>query len=338
LWALPALAFFCAGQFRWGLVFAGCAAAGVILGSALTGHPLDYPVQAVRLAGLCVGAHAMQHSLASELQPTSGDTNALFILGGLLLLRRLAGLKAAPFLRDPVFWLVCLSWTASLQVARFWNDWGWPALMVMVAWDLQLLLDSRAMEYALRRLAVAGGLAAITFLAITSDINGHWTYNLATRYLSESDDPGVKGWLPEKGGIFYSADMTLFYGTFFKNPAGDWRYMPGFEPAWMPAEDFEVYQRVLWNSGAAKAYEPWVKKMRPQDRLVLQGDPGGPPAIPKLEWRYGASGVWLGRLPGHHPDSTPVMIQASERNESTNNAAPAAGPATPVPKPDGHAH
>ncbi len=311
LWVLPVVAFFCAGQIRWGLVVAGCAAGGVVLGCALTGHPLAYPIQAVRLALLCVGAHDTERSMASELQPLSGDTAALFLLGGVLLLRRLAGLRATPLLRDPVFWLVCLSWTLGFRVGRFWTDWGWPALMVLLAGDLELLLQARLAADAFRRLALAGGMAAVTFFCITTDINSHWTATLTDQFLSEADDPGIRGWMPEKGGIFYTADMPLFYRTFYRNPQGDWRYMLGFEPTWMPREDFEIYQSVLWNFGAPKAYEPWVKQLRLPDRLAIRGDPGSPPTIPELEWKYSLSGVWLGRLSGHHAESTPATVPAA---------------------------
>jgi len=307
LWALPVLAFFLAAQFRWAFMLAGCAAAGVVIGSALTGHPLAYPVQAVRLTLLCVGAHDTVRTMAGELQPKC-DLTVLITLTGLLLLRRLAGLKAVPFLRDPVFWLVCLAWTLSLKVGRFGGDWGWPALMVLVAGDLQLLLAARVGRDTFERLALAGGLALIAFLCLTSDAESRWTGTLTRQYL-EADNPDLKGWMPEKGGLLYSTDLTVFYETFYKNPRGDWRYLPGFEPAWMPQEDFKVYHNVLWNFGAVSAYDPWVKKMRPQDRLVIRS--GGPPAIPQLEWKYGAGGLWLGRVPRPQADEPPAVSTPS---------------------------
>ncbi len=89
----------------------------------------------------------------------------------------------------------------------------------------------------------------------------------------------------------------MFFQTFFKNPKGDWRYMLGFEPTWMPKEDFEIYQKIMWNYGDARGYAPWVEKMRPADRLVIRGGRGSPPNIPQLEWNYGVSGIWIGRLP-----------------------------------------
>jgi hypothetical protein len=320
LWALPVSAFLLAGQFRWGGMVGGGTAAGVVLGCAFTGHPLAYPVQAVKLSLLCVGGHGAQRAMASELQPLSGDSAAVFLLVGLALLRLLAGLKAMAFWRDPVFWLVCLGWTLGLFGSRFWIDWGWPALLVLVAGDLELFLQTQMAANTFRRLALAGGLALIAFLALTTDIDGHWTANLTDRFLSEADDPGVRGWLPEKGGIFYTTDSRLFYRTFYRNPRGDWRYLPDFEPTWMSKEDFDVYQSVLWNHGALQAYEPWIKKMRLPDRLAVGGAPGGAPGIPQLEWKFSVSGVWLGRLPGQHLDGAPADVRATPNAAVGTNA------------------
>ena len=65
----------------------------------------------------------------------------------------------------------------------------------------------------------------------------------------------------------------------------------------MPAEDFATYQKIIWNYGDARGYEPWVKKMKPADRLVIRGGKGERPNLPELEWNYGVSGTWIGRTP-----------------------------------------
>ncbi len=296
LWVLLIAAFFFAGQFRWGLALTAGWVAGVLLGSALTGHPVDYPVQAVKLALLAGSMHPTTRTMASELQPFGGDVLALIILGGLLILRQLAKLNARPLTATPAFWLICFCWVLAFRISRFWEDWGWPALMVLMTCDLQLLLQARLAADSFKRLGLVCGLGAAAFLCLTSDLNSRWSSTLVSQYLT-ADNPDLNGWMPDKGGIFYSADVTLFFQTFFKNPRGDWRYMLGFEPTWMPKEDFEVYHKVLWNYGDAKAYAPWVEKMRPADRLVMRGGRGSPPNIPQLEWNYGVSGIWIGRLP-----------------------------------------
>jgi hypothetical protein len=321
LWMLPVAAFFLAGQFRWGLMLIAGWVAGVFLGASLTGHPFESIYQALVMACRAFGMHTTQRTLVTEFQSSSGDVLALILLGGLLILRQLAGLKARPLTSNPAFWLACLAWVLSFKAVRFTEDWGWPALMVLVTCDLQLLLQARFAADSFKRLALTCGLAAITFLAITNDYNGRWTYNLTQQYLTQ-DNPDLNGWLPEKGGILYSADMTIFYQTFFKNPNADWRYILGFEPALMPDEDFQVYHKIMWNFGDAKAYEPWVKKMRPQDRLVIRGGRGSVPSSSQLEWEYGVSGIWIGRVPRTNapPEELPPTIPATPTRDTSTNS------------------
>jgi hypothetical protein len=320
LWALPVAAFFLAGQFRWGWMLVVGWTAGTFLGASLTGHPFASPYQAVVMASRAFGLHSTQRTLVTEFQPSSGEVLALIIMGGLLILRQLAGLKARPLTSNPAFWLAALTWVLSFKSWRFTEDWGWPALMVLITCDLQLLLQARLPADSFKRLVLAGGLAVMTFLAITNDRGSRWTNNLTQEYLTQ-DNPDLTGWLPEKGGILYSADMTVFYQTFFKNPNADWRYILGYEPGFMPDEDFKVYHSIMWNSGDAKAYEPWVKKMRPEDRLVIRGGRGSPPNIPQLEWEYGVSGIWIGRSPRTSaPPPAPTLPAKAPLETSTHPA------------------
>ena len=317
LWALPVAAFFLAGQFRWGLMLLVGWVAGAFLGAICTGHPLESLCQAVVMASRAFGLHATQRTLAGEFQPSAGEPSGLVILGGLLVLRQLAGLKTQPLTANPAFWLACMAWVLSFKACRFTEDWGWPALMVLITCDLQLLLQERFAVDSFRRLALTCGLAAVAFLAITNDGGSRWTHNLTQQYLTTAEHPELNGWMPDKGGILYSGEMTIFYETFFKNPDGDWRYILGYEPGFMPDEDFQVYHSILWNFGDAKAYEPWVKKLRPADRLVIRGPGGNPPNIPQLEWKYGVSGIWIGRVPRTAaPDQLPPTVPAAATRES----------------------
>src|SRR5208282_4933590 len=298
LWALPVAAFFLAGQFRWGLMLLAGWVAGSFLGASFTGHPLASLYQAVVMASRAFGLHSTQRTLASEFQPSAGELFGLVIMGGLLILRQLAGLKTRPMTANPAFWLAVMGWVLGFKASRFPDDWGWPALMVLVTCDLQLLLQARLAADSFKRLALVCGLAAAAFLAITNDGGRRWTSSLTQEYLiTDEKHPQLNGWMPEKGGILYSSDMTIFYQTFFKNPNGDWRYILGYEPGFMTDEDFQVYHSILWNYGDPKAYEPWIKKMRPEDRLVVRGGAGSVPSSRQLEWNYGVSGIWIGRLP-----------------------------------------
>jgi hypothetical protein len=295
LWLLPVAAFFFAGQFRWSLALAGAWILGTSISALLSGHPADYLGHALQMALQGVGGHATSRTEVTELQPFNGEILAIILVGALVALRAAVRPGAPSLSRNPAFWLMCGCWILSFRVGRFWEDWGWPALMVWFATEIDFLLSAKFAEDSLRRLLLILILALATFLAVTSDLNGRWTKNLTWQFLSEKEHPELAGWMPDKGGVLYSADMGVFYQTFFKNPGGDWRYMLAYEPALMPAEDFKTYHGILWNNGDAKAYEPWVQKMKPADRLVIRGGKGERPNIPELEWNYGVSGLWIGR-------------------------------------------
>jgi hypothetical protein len=311
LWALPAAAFFLAQQFRWGLLLAASSVLGTLLSAALTGHPVESILQSTTLALRVEGIHSAQSTLVREMRPANADFIAVLVVGGLVVLRRLAKLDSKPLSRTPAFWLALLGWVLGCQTWRFWEDWGLPALAVLVACDLQSFLETRFAADSFKRLGLACGLALTAYVAITNDVNSRWTQNLTAQYLTP-ENPDLKGWLPGKGGIIYSTDMTIFYQTFFKNPNADWRYVLGFESAYMTDPDFKVYENFVKNGGDAKTLKPWVDKMRPEDRLVARAPREAPPGIPQLEWNYGVSGIWIGRLPRTNAPPPAPTIPATE--------------------------
>ena len=269
---------------------------GSILSALLTGHPVTYLSQALAVA-FSSSAHSLSiRTEVGELQPFAGDIVSLFALGALVAVRMLTK-PALPLLRNPAFWLVCGAWILGFRIVRFWEDWGWPSFMVLIATDVELLMLPRIAADSFRRLLITCILVLVAFMSLTSDWGTRWTSTLTRPFLSEAEHPELKGWMPDNGGVLYSVDMGLFYRTFFKNPHATWRYQLGYEPTLMPKDDFDTYQKILWNFGDAKAYAPWVKKMKPADRLVIAGDSNAQPKIPELEWNYGVTGLWIGRTP-----------------------------------------
>jgi hypothetical protein len=310
LWALPVAAFFLAREFRWGFMLFGSWMIGTLTSAVLTGHPINYLIQALEMAHRAIGMHLTEWTMATEFFPTGGDSMLLVLLGVLVIVRKITQLNARPLMSNPAFLLTCLGWLFGLKIMRFSSDWGWPAMLVLMTCDLQQLLQSRVEINSLKRLAYSCFFAAAVYLSITANLESRWTGSLSKEYLDASN-PKLKSWMPDKGGILYSVDMFVFYDTFFKNPDGDWRYMVGYEPTLMPDEDFAVYHKILWNFNTIKAYQPWVEKMKPADRLVSRGGHGADPNIPQLEWYYGVSGIWIGRLPRPAaPETSPPDIPA----------------------------
>lgn len=296
LMCVPGAAILLACGWRWAFAYGGCWLVGGILGAACTGHPFEFLGQDIRHLFGALGNHAATRQLVPELHPSDGNTGVVLVAGLLILWRAVSPGWNPRQLLNPLFMLAVIGWLLGLKINRFWWDWGMPAFLGWVAWELQAQFDRNLPVDSVKRLLITLGLALGLFLGFTSDRDNRWTANLTTEYVTP-ETPDINGWLPGPGGIVYNSSMDVFFQTFFKNPTADWRYVHGFEPGLMRPEDLEVLRHIQWTYGDARAYEPWVKKMRPEDRLFISGSSGAMPNIPQLEWKYAVSGLWIGRLP-----------------------------------------
>ena len=236
LLALPLLALFGARRWRSALRATAAVAAGVVAGALLTGHPAAHLYQALRHAYVSAAGAMPAAWLVTELQPFDGKPAV--VAGFLALLawrahrRGLAGLT-----REPAVVMVVMSWTFGYVAHRFWIDWGAPALLTFAALEIEDALESSALR--LHRLAMTAGAGAVLLLQTGADMQGRWTDQSERPYLSRSE-PDHAPWLPDPGGTVYSAEMSVFYSVFFKNPHAPWTYAIGFEPALAPPEDYET--------------------------------------------------------------------------------------------------
>jgi hypothetical protein len=293
---LPGAAILFAGFWRSAIYYCACWLAGSFLGCALTGHPWKFLFQSVRHMFDVFGNFVVNRQLEPELHPSDGAASAVLAVIVLFLCRKIFLGWNSRALLNPVFMMMVLGWLLGLKIQRFWWDFGTPAFIVWVALELQEHFERHLTFNSARRLFVTLGIAAGVFLGFTSDRESRWTANLTTEFLMP-DNPDLAGWLPEPGGIIYNSDMDVFFQTFYKNPVADWKYILGFESGLMLPENLKVFRDAQWNYGDARAYEPWVKKMRPQDRMIIRGNSGNLPYVPELEWHYAVSGLWVGRLP-----------------------------------------
>lgn len=300
---LPGVGLLLAGRCRQVFWYGALWAAGSFLGASFTGHPWLFLAQCVRHLFGVFGDYTLTNQLVFELLPADSEAAMALVVAAMLLWRARDPNWKAGELVDPIFAMGLLGWLLGLKVGRFWWDWGMPATLIWLALQLQKQFEHYIDFSSGTRLLVTLGLAVGVFLGITGDRGNRWTSNLSRQYLTQ-DNTDLKGWLPESGGIIYSVDMVVFDETFFKNPTAPWRYVLGFESALMRPEDLAVVRKVQWNSGDLRAYEPWVKKMRPQDRLIIPeswlptiGPARTVASIPELEW-FRADNNWsIGRLP-----------------------------------------
>jgi hypothetical protein len=296
---LPALGLLLAGRWRQAFWFGAAWAAGSFLGASFTGHPWMFLGQGVRFVSGILGDYALARQLVSEYLPSDGNGGVVLAVVIMILWRARSADWKPQELMDPIFLLGVLGWLLGFKVVRFWADWGCPAILLWLALEFQKQFQRYLGHDSGKRLVLALALALGFFLGASSDRNSRWTSSLNKQYLTQ-DKPELAGWLPGNGGVIYSADLVVFYDTFFKNPTAPWRYVAGFEPALMPPDDLAVYHKVLWNYNDVHAYEGWVNKMRPQDRLIIPTTWMPTPGVPDvrgLEWNFVLNSFWIGRLP-----------------------------------------
>lgn len=293
LYGLMLAAFFFARRWRAIFWLTVCWVLGTIVGALLTGQPWVFLTQNLLWAGALTRGGAPAESLVGELQPSAGEFSALIVLGFVWLWRKQRG-RADDLFRSPLFWMMAICWVLALKAGRFWADWGLAAAMAWLAVQFDGAIGELWAERPGRRATVCGMICVALFLDTTSDLDSRYTASLHEA-LVDAHQPGMQGWMPGKAGIFYGADFSFFFNTFYKNPQGDWRYILGYESAIMPDDDLKIYRNIQWNHYAWEAYRPWVNKMRPEDRLEISSPTE--PSLPPLEWQHAAGAVWIGRLP-----------------------------------------
>ena len=291
LFALPLLALVLARQWRVFLIMSGALSLGVILGAMFTGSPLAFLHQMLSHALEAFGKNNFQRQLVSEFQPFSGEVLVFLLVGGLLLWRWARGEWETTTVDNPIFYLAVIGWIMGFFAVRFWSDWAWPALAFWVARELQAVLELYTDRFSLKRLVIAGVLCLVLLMAVTNDRGGRWS-GVVSEW-PNIENTAHRPWLPDKGGILYNDDMTLFYQVFYLNPHGPWRYTLGFEPVWMPADNLEIYRHIQLTRGKNQSYVPWVNKMTEKDRMILIRN--AKPQIEGLEWNEVTPTVWSGK-------------------------------------------
>jgi hypothetical protein len=294
LWVLLFAAFFLAQRWRAGLWLAGCWIAGTIVGALLTGRPLAFLHGAVFMAKSVYEENVPKWLLVGEFQPSTGEVSTLIVLAIIYLWRQRQSNPSPALTKQPVVWMIVINWILGLTADRFWADWGVAAAIVWMAGEFDQAIPILWTEASLQRLLACGCICLPLFLQSTNDLGRRYTACLTEPFV-DGKKPELKGWMPGAGGIFYADNMQFFYNTFYKNPQAGWRYIVGFEPALMPPDDLKVYRQIHSTDGDAEAYQPWIKKLRPEDRLAVTRLPK--PDLPALEWKQADRGVWIGRLP-----------------------------------------
>ena len=296
---LPVAAFFMARQWRAGVLIALATAAGVIIGAFLTGHPIMLFTQTVKHAFLAFTSYRLPRVLVAEFKPFLGDLPIITVVIFMLMWRALRGDWDRKAVDNPVAILALTSWMLGFITRRVWLDIGIAATLLWMAGEYQQFLIKKQPLVSSKRLFTAVLLSGLLFIATTNDFDERWSAH-RHNFCLVFDTPEKASWAPGPGGIVYNNHMDIFYIMFYKNPTAPWRYILGFEPGIMPPEDFAIYRNIQMNTDPPlpSALAPWVRKMRPEDRMIVFNSWGNiPNSIKELEWCNAGNFIWIGRLP-----------------------------------------
>jgi hypothetical protein len=295
LWALPIVATLLAGQRRVAVRLAAATIIGVLTGALLTGHPINFLWQNLALALNIGGGAITVHTY--EFQPYPFFPLLALAIPAILIARKTwLGEPARTAASDPVLILALLGLALGFKSARFWLDWGMPALLAWFALEMEALWVAQPQQR--RRLLVAGALGVASFLICTANLGGRWTPRLEPAFRTWLEPHRVAA-MPDSGGILYTDDRRIFYEMLYRDPSAQWKYTLGYSPELMPAEDLAVYfDRQVTHS--IESLEPWARKMGPQDRLLIR-DPRGIPLWNWLEWQQIEGGFYSGRVKRQSP-------------------------------------
>ena len=275
LYAVP-LASLLSGRRRASASLFLAVTVGVGVGALLTLQPLTHLSYQVVHVWKTMGTTPAPFR-TSELQPFAGDALYLF-LGLLLLLAR----AVLPELRDlslrhaGVLTLLG-GWVLGFVASRFWTDLGLPALLAVTALALQRVLEARTSRMSGTRWVLGAATAAALYLAISANHARRWEASPLFRVRSFLENPvEMASWLPGPGGIMYNTETRAFHTFYFAFPDAPWRYVLGPEQGIMPREDRETLHAIYRGEGW-EAYEPWLEKLGPEDRIFFTIPPGADP-------------------------------------------------------------
>jgi hypothetical protein len=286
-----------ARQWRAARLFFICIFISTVFAALLTGHPVDYFVQGLKaLTVTLFHDSSLPNMMVMELLPVNGAVSipVIMFVSLLLIWRHNSGRWDIKRIDDPVFYIAVSGWLLGFFMARFWFDWGIPALLAWMAMEIDDGFFTSMDVKGVSRLFLVFAVSFLIYFGIGNNTGNRWTNFPYSEYFYQKSDKQL-ALMPEPGGIIYNDDMAVFFLTFYKYPQGPWKYMTGFEPGFMPPEDLKVLMNIKASHGSYLSFLPWIKKMREKDRLFITSR--AVPQIPELDWQYAGSNFWVGRIP-----------------------------------------
>lgn len=294
LFLLIPFSFLLAGKIKESMVLTACVITGALIGAAMTGNFVGFLSYHFNATFTIYSEKTFNWLLVSE--NSSGNQYTYFIVFLFAIIALCIYKKKLTFKElttDPAFLLVLLCWLLSIEIIRFWEDWGRMALLFWLSYRFKsLLVSSDTLKEPRVKYCLFTFIILATFFITTNDGGGRFSKNVFDLPIDFNEER-LAGWAPEPGGIVYSDSMAVFYKHFYEYPTAPWKYILGFESAIMLDEDKKILRKIGYNFRLPDEFIPWINKMTKADRLITVGSVGD---FPQLESIRGARNYWIYRL------------------------------------------
>jgi hypothetical protein len=316
--AIPFLAFMLAGEIKVAVKFACIIALATLSAAVLSGDFVNFFYQQYYIITTITSSYYDTTQLVGELQPRIINFTLISSVFFLLLVKHLAGFDFKKSINRPSFIIVILCALLIEKATRFWVDIGQVALFVWFIKELTELLEDEIDKKPFKSFVWIIFAFIFSFSTLVINFNGRWTSGRKKAFPSiATSKPELKEWFPGKGGIVYSSSMGVFYEMFYADPKANWRYILGYESAFMPKDDLNTLRDIQWEGGHHLLYKPWIEKMKPEDRLVIYSNPAHfKSEFKQLEWKFIKRGFWFGRLKKDYKPETKKESTADSKKKS----------------------
>ncbi|WP_309384978.1 hypothetical protein [Cerasicoccus frondis] len=287
---------FLSDRLQNALAFCVAIGVGIVCGAVLTGHPAQILIYYLKHVFWAMSEVPLQTQKVPELRSYIAPPVVLLFTLGMITLRFLTPKWPGVRLSHPALILAGAGAVLGLYVGRFWMDWGLVGLTVWLALEIQAFLEAEMDAKHPARLVLAACIVFISAPFIVTMHHAGEAQSVKENIWVQQHAEQNPDWLPGPGGVVYTPDMNVFFVYFYQFPQADWRYILGYEAALMPEEDLEVYLDVKADK-VLNHLQPWVDKMRPEDRLIIQTDRRLKGVFPGLDWSSVGNEFQVGRIP-----------------------------------------
>lgn len=266
---------------------------GVLLAGLSSWHLPTLILRDLARARLVLSGVPSEDLLVLRFDMAMGVLHLVFVVFAAMIWRAVRGDPTRTVLSDPLLGVAAVAWVLGLATPGPWFMCGLPAVLAWLSLEVEEFILKTQPARSPKRLLVAVAAVSAAFLVVSENVRDRW--GPPRSHVALLVQPPLRWALPDPGGVLYTDTQEVFFDLYPKWPQAPFRYVLGAELERMPSEDLSVYVRAR-RLRTADVLDPWIRRMGPADRVVVEHSMGGlPPPFGRLQWARVSGDFWSGR-------------------------------------------